>query len=314
MLSSAGLVTPRNSAAVRAPSTSLSSSKQERLDALRNERLRIMQAQASLMARPRSVARSSAVTPAVSLPVVADSVVEKLKDELRQARISEDLLREKNAETLAKEKERVFVLASEKQKLEMEMRDLKMEKFRSEQLATEADALRHQLKESQNWKGEKESFVKQIEALKKDNDLLKHQVKNEKSQRLILAASLEQVQKELHDATRSSILSSVPSVPERRPTMLDSETIQIFSHSHSDLQRGVERVSSAQDLQTAVSFIDIEQRGSAKKGEDEDIAALFQKEDTIIGNPKKKMIPSLAMALFTRLSELRKRLKTRKDP
>jgi hypothetical protein len=243
-----GLTTPKGpaSAAVRAPSVGLSASKQERLEALRNERLRIMQAQASLLARPRSVGRSAAGTPfgrsLASPPPTQTTVhleeIEKLKTEIRQLKINEEIAKERIRELeaalrsdtstgeevaklkqqLAREKDRVFTLATEKQRLEEELQESKIDKFRTEQLENEVKALKHQAKEAVHWKEERENLTKQLETMKKDNEVVRNQYKTEKSQRLVLAAKVEQLEKDLRDSTF-----------ERRPTILASETVGVIA-------------------------------------------------------------------------------------
>jgi hypothetical protein len=237
------------------------------------------------MARPRSVARSNAGTPSMLLQT---DEIERMKEELKQSRINEDLTREKNAQLLSKEK----VLVSEKLKLEQEVQVLKLEKFKSEQIAGEVDALRHQMREGDNWKSEKDRMVKELQALRKEKESLRQQLKSEKSQRLVLAASLEQVQKELHDATstannnRSSILSSVPSVPERRPTMLDSETIQIFAHEQEEDEDDLFIETPAVVVTRTTSFIDVEQRGSARKNSLEETEEIEEEDEGKVSDAK----------------------------
>ena len=246
-----GLVTPKGTSAVRAPSA-LSAAKQDRLDALRSERMRIMQAQASLMARPRSVNRSAAGTPfgrTLASPAPNEEL-DRLKAEIRQLKINEELAKErisglekaldqaqasaavptdtsavdKLKQQLAREKERVFSLATEKQKLEEELHAVRLDRFRSEQLENEVRVLKAN---AAKWEADRELMSKQLETLRKEHDALRNQYKTEKSQRLVMAASLEQLERDLVDASRVSSIAPI----ERRPTMLEPETIRVFQLS-----------------------------------------------------------------------------------
>jgi hypothetical protein len=332
---SLGLTTPKGpvgSAAIRAPSTALSATKQERLEALRNERLRIMQAQASLLARPRSVGRSAAGTPfgqrlTASPGPLHMEELERLKTEIRQLKINEELSKEKIRDLeaalkqidekpsdelvrlrqqLSREKERVFTLSSEKQRLEQELQEAKIDKFRTEQLENEVKALKHQVRESTHWREEKDGLNKQIEAYRKEAEQARNQFKTEKSQRLVLAARVEQLEKDLRDVASENI---VPPTFERRPTVLAAETVGVIAwkgelstrndagtdyspkNNHSDEPSTIRKVESYidpfaagedeyigtpekhqpappvfEDRRTSeISFVDVEQRGSAKK-------------------------------------------------
>ena len=333
--STLGLTTPKGptGSAVRAPSV-LSTEKQERLEALRNERLRIMQAQASLMARPRSVGRSASGTPfgrplATPPPIAMANVeeIDKLKSEIRQLKINEELSREKIRDLeaalreggsssadeeivrqlkqqLAKERERIAALSSEKQRLEEELRGLKVDKFRAEQLEHEVKVLRNQLADAGSWKEDRDDLTRTIDTLKKENEAARNQYKSEKSQRLVLAARIEELEKELKDSMDTSRQSFA-----KRPTVLAEETVGVIAfkgpsprHVSTDVsprasvklpietrKPEVKRVESFVDpfaagetdeyLETPqkeisniiepktneTSFLDVEQRGSAKK-------------------------------------------------
>jgi hypothetical protein len=246
-----GLTTPKGpvgTSAVRAPSAAPSASKQERLEALRHERLRIMQAQASLLARPRSVARSSAGTP-FTRPQASpgpSEEIDKLKSEIRQLKINEEMSEErvKELETalskiqqpseendrlrqqLAREKEKVFALMAEKQRLEEEVQSMKVDKFRTEQLESEVRALKVQIKESGSWREERDRLNKESDSVRKELEMARNQYKTEKSQRLVLAAKIEQLEKDLRDAENVKI-ETVPF--ERRPTVLAAETVGVIA-------------------------------------------------------------------------------------
>ena len=278
MFTQGGLTTPKGPAAVRAPSSALSASKQERLEALRNERLRIMQAQASLLARPRSVGRSAAGTPfgrSLASPPPSQATVhleeiEKLKSEIRQLKINEELAKEKIAELeaalrrhraedgstndeinrlkqqLTREKDRVFTLATEKQRLEEELQETKIEKFRNEQLENEVKALKHQVTEAGHWKEERESLKQVIETIKKDGEIVRNQYKTEKSQRLVLAAKVEQLEKELRF--------------DRRPTVLAAETIGVVTWKGPSPKHVATEVSPHSDATSSVTLPGIDSR------------------------------------------------------
>lgn len=263
---SIGLTTPRGpaGAAVRAPSAALSASKQERLEALRNERLRIMQMQSSILSRPRTAmgttpGRSIATPPPLMFrntpmkemgnenvnSTAAFEEISRLKDEIRQLKINEELARERmqelesavaraqeeknriqrelkanerpsvNADEVAKlkqqltrEKDRVFVLCTEKQKLEEEVHDLKIERFSAEKTLAEIEVLKARLEDAGDWDNVKASLEAEVETLRRDNDTFKRDLKNEKSQRLVLLARIEELEKQVRDQKR--IIDSTP--------------------------------------------------------------------------------------------------------
>ena len=384
MIPSHGLTTPR-SVPVRAPSSSLSAAKQERLETLRSERLKIMQMQTSILSRARSTAgtpRSIATPPPMLFRTApAQSVdngeVDRLHGEIRQLKINEELTRERVAaleaevrrvesdkerlskqlsdshisakppagseeaidklkQQLAREKDRVFVLCTEKQKLEEEVQDLRVERFNAQKLAAEVDALKHQLGESSDWHSEKANLVSEVDALRQANETLSRQAKTEKSQRLVLQAKLEQMQKELDDSSRAehkraSTVSSIPPLIDRRMTV-DSEAIKemtaasvkapitlpgVISTSNSAFEiatppsqknrtgdasnrRVDEAAGDWYNQQTSVdeeplavkaspSFVDVEQRGSAKKpmvqeeGSSASLADMFSEQSSDVG-------------------------------
>ena len=325
------LKTPTN-ASVRA--SSVSAAKQERLEALRSERHRIMQMQTTILSRPRSVAgtpqapiRSPAVGPRANPqplvfqthasvpqdgPVTSNALsyeIDQLKQEISRLKIEVDRYRSMqskdhsrikeletdletisterdrlhaqhqevstsrgsdsrrfaeiqnelnslkeraNPETLEKmnqeiktlrvsisrEKDRVFVLMTEKQQLEEQLNDVRTNQFKAEQLQSEVNSLRVQVSEYGEWKNDKNRLVCEIETLKNDNDSLTKQLRSEKSQRLVLAARVDELQKFMenadtiigttsHDSTmsqRGSLVSSIvppneADIPTRRNTI-----------------------------------------------------------------------------------------------
>ena len=303
-----GLSTPKGPSGA---AVALSAEKQERLEALRNERLRIMQAQASLMARPRSVNRSSTGTPfgrpTPPPPSTLASLeeIDRLKSEIRQLKINEELCKEKirdmetalrsSTDDVDKVRQQLIREKERKEKLEQELEELKVDRFRTEQLEDEVKALKHQVKE------ERESLARQIETLEMEKEAVRHQYKSEKSQRLILAARVEELEKELSDAGSSSFT--------KRPTILANETVvspvsevklpgvesrQTIEHSSSS-PKSVKRIESfvdpfaagedeyvatpmkqvqEQQNQPETSFVDVEQKGSTRKPS-ADLASIF---------------------------------------
>jgi predicted nucleic acid-binding Zn-ribbon protein len=400
------LKTPTN-ASVRA--SSVSAAKQERLEALRSERHRIMQMQTTILSRPRSVAgtpqapvRSPAMGPRANpQPLVFQThssvpqdsqgpsnalafEIEQLKQEISRLKLEVDryrtmqskdhgrikeletdldmisserdrlqeqhqkdtasrgsdsrrfaeiqnelsLLRDRsNPETLEKlnqeiknlraaisrEKDRVFVLMTEKQQLEEQLNDVRTTQFKAEQVQSELVSLRVQVSEFSEWKTERSSLVSQIESLKGENESLTKQLRSEKSQRLVLAARVDELQKFMENAEtvigtcdsnlsqRGSVVSSIPplneaDIPTRRNTMEVSESfaptrvvlpgvetrsmktpekqpvsLDLFSPPETGGDQS-KRSTSLQYQPTLIasrppesSFVDIEQRGSAKK-------------------------------------------------
>jgi hypothetical protein len=292
--------------------------------------------------------------------------IDKLKSEIRQLKINEELSREKIRELeaalreggssaadeeivhqlklqLSKERERIAALSSEKHRLEEELRGLKVDKFRAEQLEHEVKVLRHQLAEAGSWKEDREGLSRTIDTLKKENEAVRNQYKSEKSQRLVLAARIEELEKELKDSMDMSRQSFA-----KRPTMLAEETVGVIAfkgpsprHVSTDVsprasvklpgiearKAEVKRVESFVDpfaagemeeyLETPqkdisniiepktneTSFLDVEQRGSAKKllstkeASGADLASIF-------GSASPDMKPEIAKCIDDKLDTM----------
>ena len=237
----------------------------------------------------------------------------------------------------------MFVLMTEKQQLEEQLNDVRTNQFRTDQVESEVVSLRFQVSEFGEWKSEKASLLAQLESLKADNDSVTRQLRSEKSQRLVLAARVDELQKYMENADtiigtyesnvsqRGSLISSIPTtneadIPTRRNTMesgsftptrvvlpgIETRTVDSLrtpdaiasidllpppvtggGESKRSLQYQPTLVATAQPDKT---FVDIEERGSAKKLNEssERLGSLFGESDEGFGLDTASFVPSFS--------------------
>jgi hypothetical protein len=252
--------------------SSLSAMKQERLEQLRAERARIMEMQTAILSRPRSVA-GTPISQRV-MPRMDDDLDEtkrfrarasELEDEVQQLKqklVSHKSVMEENTHLKTKLTE-IKSSDTGSDLLEATKQELSTVK---QELASRSSAI-------EKLKSELTRLEESNRSLQEKLDSTQRELRNEKSQRLVLASQLEeQIAKKKTSPPSDASPRSAP-VPSMVPSGLVSPIMPPRASMATTEPRTPVVVS--EPVQDPTSFIDMEERGSALKPASVDVADIF---------------------------------------